>query len=502
MRNLSFSSILFLAILLMLNLISDQYFFRIDLTEDKQYTLSKATKDILSNLESPVTVKAYFSENLPSNVSQAKNDVLDYLIEYSRISNNNLVYKFIDPSSNESNEAEAIQNGISPVMINIREKDQVKQQKAYLGLVIEMLDQKETIPFVKPGAALEYALSSSIKKVSLKDKPVIGIVQANGEAEIEEIQQVDAGLSVLYNVQSLNLLNDLNNKSYSTIALINPEDSLTSDDLKQLDNYLDKGGNILIAMNAVVGDFTNAKGYVKNIGISNWLKSKGIIVGENFVIDSNCSKISVQQQQGFFRYQSSISFPYIPIITNFADHPITKGIEAVIMEFASSIEYNQIDTSNIFTPIAFSSKKSGIYDAPLNFEIQKQWTSSDFTDEKIIVGGVLENKNKNGTTSKICIFSDGDFPVGGKGQDQKRVPADNINLLINSIDWMTDDTGLIDLRTKGIKYRPIDDLKDSKKTFLKYLNFLLPIILVLLYGLYRIQSNKLKRIHLMSKNYD
>ena len=96
-------------------------------------------------------MKAYFSENLPSNVSQAKNDVLDYLIEYSRISNNNLVYKFIDPSSNESNEAEAIQNGISPVMINIREKDQVKQQKAYLGLVIEMLDQKETIPFVKPG---------------------------------------------------------------------------------------------------------------------------------------------------------------------------------------------------------------------------------------------------------------------------------------------------------------------------------------------------------------
>ena len=309
MRNLSFSSILFLAILLMLNLISDQYFFRIDLTEDKQYTLSKATKDILSNLESPVTVKAYFSENLPSNVSQAKNDVLDYLIEYSRISNNNLVYKFIDPSSNESNEAEAIQNGISPVMINIREKDQVKQQKAYLGLVIEMLDQKETIPFVKPGAALEYALSSSIKKVSLKDKPVIGIVQANGEAEIEEIQQVDAGLSVLYDVQSLNLLNDLNNKLYSTIALINPEDSLTSDDLKQLDNYLDKGGNILIAMNAVVGDFTNAKGYVKNIGISNWLKSKGITVGENFVIDSNCSKISVQQQQGLFRYQSSISFP-------------------------------------------------------------------------------------------------------------------------------------------------------------------------------------------------
>jgi hypothetical protein len=67
---------------------------------------------------------------------------------------------------------------------------------------------------------------------------------------------------------------------------------------------------------------------------------------------------------------------------------------------------------------------------------------------------------------------------------------------------MTDDTGLIDLRTKGIKYRPIDELEDSKKTFLKYLNFLLPIILVLLYGLLRLQANKLKRVNIMSENYE
>jgi gliding-associated putative ABC transporter substrate-binding component GldG len=502
MRKISFSTILVIAILLMVNLLGDQFFFRLDLTEDKQYTLSKATKDILKSLEDPITVTAYFSENLPSNVSQAKNDVLDYLTEYSRISNHNLVYKFIDPSSDDKLEAEAMQNGIRPVMINVREKDQVKQQKAYLGLVIEMRDQKEIIPFVQPGAALEYALSSSIKKVSLQDKPLIGIVQSNGEAEIEEIQQVDAGLSVLYDVQSIDLLNDINNQSYSTVALINTKDSLNSDDLKILDNYLETGGNILIAMNSVIGDFTNATGSVNNIGLFEWLKSKGITVGENFVIDSNCSKISVQQQQGFFRYQSSVSFPYLPIISNFADHPITKGIEAVVMEFASSIEYNQIDTSSTFTPLAFTSKKSNKYDAPLYFEIQKQWKTSDFTEESIVVGGVLENKNKNGTTSRICLFSDGDFSVGGKGQDQKRVPDDNVNLLINSIDWMTDDTGLIDLRTKGIKYRPIDELEDSEKTFLKYLNFLLPIILVLLYGLLRLQANKLKRVNIMSENYE
>ena len=113
------------------------------MTEDKQYTLSSATKDILKNIDEPITVKAYFSENLPSNVAQAKRDMNEYLTEYSRISNHNLVYKFIDPSSDEKLEVQAIQSGIRPVMINVREKDQVKQQKAFLGAVIEKGDEKK-----------------------------------------------------------------------------------------------------------------------------------------------------------------------------------------------------------------------------------------------------------------------------------------------------------------------------------------------------------------------
>ena len=159
MKKLNTSIILFIAIIVFANLVSEQYYFRIDLTEDKQYSLSNATKNILKDLVEPVTVKAYFSANLPPNVAQARKDLEEYLVEYSRLSDNNLVYRFIDPNKDEETEMKAMQAGIRPVMINVREKDQMKQQKAYLGAIIEVGDQKEVIPFIEPGSALEYALS-------------------------------------------------------------------------------------------------------------------------------------------------------------------------------------------------------------------------------------------------------------------------------------------------------------------------------------------------------
>jgi len=77
-----------------------------------------------------------------------------------------------------------------------------------------------------------------------------------------------------------------------------------------------------------------------------------------------------------------------------------------------------------------------------------------------------------------------------------------VNLVSNAIDWLSDDTGLISLRTKGVTSRPIDELQDSTKTILKYTNFLLPILLVIGYGVFRSQQNKMKRFKRMSENYE
>lgn len=501
MKKINTTIVLIVAILLFANLVSEQYYFRLDLTEDKQYTLSDATADILKSIDDPVTVKAYFSEDLPPDVAKVQKKLEEYLIEYGRISDDNIVYSFVNPNDDEKIEQEAMQAGVNPILLNVRDKDQMKQQKAFLGAVIEMGDQKEVIPFIQPDAPLEYMLSSAIKKIAVLDKPTIGLIQGHGEPNMSEMQQVAAGLSVLYNFEPFNL-NDTTPipEHFSTLALVRPTDSISDGALRRLDSFLERGGNLFVAINRVKGDLQNSFGSSLTTGLETWLRDKGIDVKNNFIIDAQCGNVTVQQQQGMFVFNTNVQFPYIPIIQNFADHSITKGLEAVVLQFASSMEYVGSDSAVSFTPIAFTSENSGTNPAPLYFNVQKQWGKPDFPLSKQIVAGVLEKQLGNGSLSRMCIVSDGDFAVGS-ANPQQRVHEGNVHLMVNSIDWLSDDTGLIDLRTKGIAYRPLEELEDSTKTALKYLNFLLPIILVVVYGVVRMQMNAAKRIKRMELDY-
>ena len=498
---ISTTILLMLAIVIVVNILSENYYFRIDLTEGKEYTLSKATRDILKNLDKPVTVTAYFSKDLPPDIGNISGNLRDMLVEYGNRSNGMVVYKFVNPNENEATEREAVQNGIQPIMINVRDKDQMKQQKAYLGALVSMGNNKEKIPFIQPGSAMEYALSTAIKKLSVVNKPSIAIIEGNGEPQLNEIMQVYKELSVLYDVQPLKLTDTtVIPEKYKTIALIRPTDTIPPAQLSILDNYLARGGNMFIALNRVQGNFTNATGTSLNLGIGDWLKRKGIDVSDNFIIDATCGAVTLQQQQGGFTMSSQIQFPYLPVIHKFADNPITKGLESVNLQFASPITFTG-DSTLKFIPIAFTSDKSGSLKAPLYFDIQKQWQLSDFPMSGLVVAAIIEGRLAGNGNSKIVLVSDGDFAVGGT-QAGMQLPQDNVSLMANSIDWLSDETGLIDLRTKGTTSRPIRELQPGTKSLIKWLNFLLPIILIIVYGLIRIQVNHNKRVKRMEVSYE
>ena len=491
---------LVIGIVIFVDLLSEDFFARFDFTENHQYTLGNATKNLLKNLDEPVTIKAYFSKDLPPNVARVRRDFKDMLIEYAARSKGKLIYEIIDPNKDESIEKEAMQDGIQPVLINVREKDQMKQQKAYLGAVIKMGDRKEVIPFMQPGSPMEYSLSSAIKKLSVKDKPVIGLIQGQGEPTMDEMPQVKAELEVLYKIQDI-FLNDTTiiPEKIKTLALIRPTDSLTQNELHLLDNFLAKGGNMLVAINRVKADLKTLYATPQNTLVEDWLTQKGIVVEPSLVADSKCGSITLQQQQGMFRYMTQVKFPYLPIVSKFADHPIVKGLEGVILPFVSSINFTG-DSAIQYIPLAFSSDKSTTQPAPFMFNVQKQWTPADFNKKNLVLAAAFKGKITGDSINKMVVIGNGDFAVGGKDSRQQ-VQQDNVSLLVNSIDWLSDDTGLIELRTKGITSRPIDDLEDGTKTFLKYLNFLLPILLIVIYGLFRMQRNKNIRIKRMEENY-
>lgn len=503
MKTAKISTVIGLVVLIVVivNILAHIYSFRLDLTENREYTLSKATRNILKNLDKPVTITAYFSKDLPPHIINISTGLKDLLVEYSNRSKGMVVYRFINPNEKEELEQEAVKNGIQPVMINVREKDQVKQQKAYLGAVVSMGEEKEVIPFFQPGAAMEYALSSAIKKLSVVDKPAIALIQGHGEPATNEIIQAYNELTVLYSIEPYTINDTAEIPSrFKTVAIIRPKDTIPAKDLEKLDKYLAHGGNIFLAFDRVEGDFSVPMGRPVSYGLEEWLQRKGITVSESFIIDTKCGFVSLQQQQGNFIMTTQIQFPYLPIISKFANSPVTKGLESVSMQFASPISFAG-DSTKKFTPLAFSSEKSGTIRAPLYFDVQRRWTESDFQASNLVVAGILEGKLAGNTDSKMIIISDGDFAVNGT-QRNVQLPEDNISLLVNSIDWLSDETGLIDLRTKEVTSRPLKEIPDARRAFLKWFNFLSPVIIIIVYGFLRWQMNRNKRIKRMEVSYE
>jgi gliding-associated putative ABC transporter substrate-binding component GldG len=502
LKKVTISAALIIAIIVAINFLSTEFHLRVDVTEDREYTLSKATQDILDDLEDPVNVKAYFTKNLPPQYATIRQGFQETLIEYANRADGKLVYEFVNPNESEALEEQAAKAGIQPLQINMREKDQMKQQRAFMGAVISLGDKEEIIPFVQPGAAMEYALSTAIKKLSVTDKPVIGFIQGHGEAPLSEMIEASRSLEILYTLQEVPLSDSTSiSPTIKTLAIVRPMDSIPMPHLQQLEAFLARGGRLLVAMNRVDGNLQNSSGAPVNTGLELWLQTKGIDVEPNFVIDAQCAAVTLQQQTSFGMMQQQVSFPYLPVISTFSQHPIGSGLESVLMQFASTMKFLG-DTSKRFTPIAVTSEKSAVQPAPVFFDVQKEWTEADFPSQNLIVAGAVEGRLAGNANTKLVVIADGDFPINGPPQQARRQQPDNINLLVNSIDWLSDDTGLIDLRTKGASSRPIRQLEDATKTLLKYINFMLPVLLAIGYGLFRMQRNRIKQYKRMSENYN
>ena len=242
-------------------------------------------------------------------------------------------------------------------------------------------------------------------------------------------------------------------------------------------------------------------GYSVYTGIGKWLAKKGLHIRNGFVTDASCSSVSVQQKQGMFTFNSQLSFPYLPVANNFSkDNPITAGLENVVFQFVSPISFTG-DSTFHFEPLVTSSKQSGFQPAPVYFNINKQWTKTDFPLHHQILAGILQGNLCGPKSSSIILVGDGDFVVNGYGQQARQQNPDNISLMVNSVDYLSDDTGLIALRTKGITSRPLKQIEDRTKTILKYFNFLFPILLIICIGIFRSEKNRIIRNRRMQKDY-
>lgn len=496
--SLLYFAALTIGVVALINILASRFFVRLDLTGDNRYTLSRATKDLLKNLEEPITITAYFTRKLDPSFDNIRKEFEDMLTEYHSISKGMVVYEIKNPLKDEETEKEAQQAGVMELQVQVREDDQFKAQKAYLGAVVQMGEESEVIPAIGQSQGMEYSLSTAIKKLSVKDKPVIGILQGHGEATLQQLQYAINAMEVLNRVEPVYLTDSTQELlKYEAVAIVAPRDSFPQSHLDQLSQFLSTGKGIFVAINRVGADQSSQWGVPVNTGLEGWLSQWGVEVSNNYIIDLQCPTVTLQQQQGQYVSIKPVSFYYFPYITNFKDHPISSGLEQVLLQFASPVTYTG-DSSVTFTPLAATSERSGTKSSYSLYEVDREWTENDFPLSDLTVAAALEGKIAGNANARMVVVGDGDFPIGG---NQGQVNPDNINLMVNSIDWLSDETGLNELRTKGATLRPIDELTEGKRKFLKYFNFSLPLLLVIIYGIFRMQRNQVKKVKRMEVGY-
>lgn len=265
---------------------------------------------------------------------------------------------------------------------------------------------------------------------TLLHKPSIGLIQGNGEPSLADLQLVNHFLSEKFTVENLYLdtQKEIPNR-FKSLIWIAPKKIIVPADLAKVKNFYQNGGKLVLALNRVIGNLTTFEGSEQTTGIEDWLMDIGIEVENSFLVDQDCNQVTLPHLENGLLVNSKIDFPFIPVITTYANHPITNGVGAIMLSFCSPINYTE-KQETIYTPLVFSSSKAGTITPPLHFDTHKDWDNFDFPSSKLVLGAVLDNTT---TGSQLVIYGDGDFPVTGQLGGKH---SDNIRLLVNTVNWL------------------------------------------------------------------
>ena len=484
--------------LVLINLISRNIFDRFDLTDTKMYSLSSSSQSVISKIDDLMTVKVYFSNDLPGEYANNRRYLQDILEEYAAYSKGNLRFEFSDPSSDENMQLTAQQAGVQPVQLQVIENDKVEVKRVYMGLTILYQDNKEVIPVIQTTAGLEYNITTKIKKLVNTDKQTIAIASAlNQPTENQTISQI---LSQRYLLRNVGLDQPID-PTISAILVNGFEDSLSIDEYNNLKTYIDNGGNVLIGQNRITVDIQTQQANPINSNIFSLLEEYGINIQENLVLDKSCGKVNVQQNMGIFRMAVPMDYPFIPIITSFnADEVIVSGIEQHQVLFPSEILIDSMIVANInVTPLFTSSNQSttmtGFYNLNPDPKVNPVFSQLNERGKVLAVRSEINNSS-SGMLSNIIAVSDSKF-ISDNGSGAS--PENHI-FLLNAIDYLMGDRELIALRSREITTRPLQELDNGSKSTWKWINMLLPSILIIAFGIFRFR-NENKRSEFLEELY-
>ena len=511
-NTLAFVAIIF-GILALINFLSTRRFVRTDLTEDKRYTISEATKEVLGTLDDIVTITVYFSTS-PAEVAQVGRNVRDMLDEYTAFSKN-LQIDFVNPANfDEAQKQELRFKGVPEVQINVMKKDKAEIANVYMGISIGYSGKEETLPVVQSTANLEYELTSTILKVTTKEAKTVGFLTGHGEFDINDQnyqqlrQLLDKNGQGQYNVTSVNLQGGKGvDDAVTTLVIAGTQQPLTEREKYELDQFIMRGGRAIFLVDPIQLQPGTLQATPLSTGLNDLVEHYGAKLGNNLLIDRRFHD-NARFQQGFMTVFQP--YPYFVQIRkpNFStEHAVTSQLETLTLPWTSSLEV--IPKEGITaTPLAktseFGQTIQGYYNLMPNFQIPNTETQaypvavalegtfkSFYTDKEIPpVANAEETEiptsvQDDTTQTTITESAQTQIVVVGTTQFLTQMRQDGINFFLNTVDWLTLGDALIGIRSQTITNRPLRDASEIEKNLIKYLCIIGVPLMVIIFGLLR-----------------
>ena len=528
------NTLILVVALLAINFVGRFIHKRFDLTHDQRYTISETTENIIDKVDEQLIIRVYLEGDFPSEFKRLQIETRQYLEEL-RAKNDNIVVQFINPDSFRK---KLVKKGMMPSQLTVEENGKFSEAIIFPWAEILYKDKFETVSLLPNGVVtsqeeqlqksienIEYGFSNAINNITQEKELKIAVLDGNGELQDIHLFSFLSEVGKKYRLAKFTLDSVAKNprktlkqlSTYDLAIIAKPTERFSDEEKLVLDQYTINGGKSLWMLENVQADqdslFNGGKmlAYPKDLNLTDFFFSYGIRINNSLVKDLYASKIALATgnvgNQPQFKH-----FPwfYHPLVQGHNNHPITKNVAPVRLQFA-----NQIDTlsNNIKkTPLLASSVLTQKIGVPNLIELksivdepqQDQYKAGSQLFAVLLEGkfnSVYKNRikpldlplfNDNGVDNKMIVIADGDI---AKNQILKGKPHDlsydkwtneqfgNKEFLLNAVDYLLDDSGLIQLRNKNLKINILDKQKTyEERSFWQFLSIVLPLVLLFAFG--------------------
>ncbi|SDX46618.1 gliding motility-associated ABC transporter substrate-binding protein GldG [Flavobacterium degerlachei] len=537
--------VVIIGLLLIANGIGNMFFHRFDLTSDKRYTLSETSLNIIKQVKEPLSVKIYIQGELPAEFKRLQQETQQLLEEFQAY-NKNIVFTFVDPLENEDssmdNIKELYRKGLTPVNITVDDKGKQSQAMVFPWAIATYNNREVNIPLLKNkmGAStteqvigsvqnLEYSIADALNKITKDKQKKIAVIKGNGELQdvlmakflLQIRESYHIGPFTLDSVaksptESLEAL-----QKYDLAIIAKPTETFTDTEKQVLDQFIINGGKTLwlidqvaVEMDSLYNPSGSTLAFPRDLNLNDMFFKYGFRINPDIVKDEQGTPIKLATgEQGSATQFQEFNWKFAPLAYPDNKHPIVKNLGGIKFDFANPIDTlkNGIKKTVLLKSSRYS-KKIGT-PVEVNLEIVAEETSPNHYINTgniplaILLEGafhsVFENRvlpfdqktfETTGTTNKMIVISDGDLvknqldknyqPVE-LGYDQRSGNLyDNKDFLLNCVNYLLDDTGLINIRSKDLDLPLLDKEKVYENyTSTQVITIGLPILILALFGL-------------------